>query len=146
MKSLLSPLGLSPGLLYSALMQLKPEKTLILTSEAAGACLPDIYRQAGYIGIQEVILIADPFLAFDQWERIKPMVDSISATDEVWVNITGGTTALQYLMQKAANYLAGCGRTVWTVALIDRRGVLLQKEKPYEVGEMVVLAEKIEEG
>lgn len=139
MKILLSPLGLSPGLLFSALMQLKPEKTLILTSETAGACLPEIFRQAAYAGTQEVILIADPFLAFDQWERIKPVVDSIAVTDEVWVNITGGTTSLQYLMQKAANYLAGCGRTVWTIALIDRRGVLLQKENPYEIGELVVL-------
>ena len=141
MKILLSPLGLSPGLLYSALILLKPEKTLVLTSKDAGGCLPEIYRQCGYEGLQEAIFIEDPFLAFDQWERIKPLVDSIAVTDEVWVNITGGTTALQYLIQKAAQYLASCGRSVRTVALIDRRNVLLQKASPYEIGEMVVLGE-----
>ena len=141
MKILLSPLGLSPGLLYSAVMLIKPQKIVILTSEAAQACLPEIMDRCGFDGEQETIIIDDPFLAFDQWERIQPVVEMIAEADEVWVNITGGTTALQYLVQKAARSLTAHGRVVRTVALIDRRGVIEQKNQPYEIGELVVLEE-----
>lgn len=141
MRLLLSPLGMSPGLLYSAIMLIKPETVLILTSKEAQTRLPEIFEHCNYLGEQVTIKVDDPFLAFDQWERIKPIAEIVSETDEVWVNITGGTTALQYLVQKAARHLIDCGRMVHTVALIDRRGVFEQKANPYEVGEMVVLAE-----
>ena len=141
MKILLSPLGLSPGLLYSAIMLIKPEKVLILTSEAAQACLPEIFARCSYRGEYETIIVDDPFLAFDQWIRIEPVIAKVFETDEVWVNITGGTTALQHLVQKAAGKLACGGNLVHIVALVDRRGVVEQKANPFEVGEMVMLEE-----
>jgi len=64
MKMLISPLGMSPGLLYSALYHVKPDFLFCLTSEKGKERLPDIMEKADYLGGYLVFLVDDPFTAF----------------------------------------------------------------------------------
>ncbi|MHB1407899.1 MAG: hypothetical protein ACYCV0_20310, partial [Desulfitobacteriaceae bacterium] len=105
---LLSPLGLSPGLLFSALRQLTPQYALVLTSKDAVGNMSQIIQHADYQGTVQEILVQDPFACFEEVAKIEAqIVKDLSAVSdaEIWVNITGGTTALQYLAQKIANNL-----------------------------------------
>ncbi|GAV24259.1 hypothetical protein ciss_01920 [Carboxydothermus islandicus] len=64
MKILISPLGMSSGLLFSALYHVKPDFLFCLTSEKGKERLPDIMEKADYLGGYLVFLVDDPFTAF----------------------------------------------------------------------------------
>ncbi len=53
------------------------------------------------------------------------------------VNLTGGTTALQFIIQRAGTTLEKDGLEECYVALIDRRGVQEQRDDPWVVWELV---------
>ena len=140
MKILVSPLGMSPGLLFSALYHVKPDFLFCLTSEKGKERLPDIMEKAGYMGGYSVFLVDDPFTAFHLTEKVwESLKDWLVSEAEVFVNITGGTTALQYLVQKTAERLENQGFSVKTIALIDRRSRSEQENNPYVPGEILYL-------
>lgn len=140
---LLSPLGLSPGLLFSALSQLTPQHALVLTSKDAVGNLPQIIQHADYQGTLQEVLVSDPFTCFQQVTEIEvPIIKALSAFSnaEIWVNITGGTTALQYLVQRVASVLKKKGYLIHEVAFADRRSLEEQKRVPFVEGEMFILS------
>jgi len=135
--TLLSPLGLSPGLLYSALMTIKPQRLVLLTSAEGEHSLAEIIRRADYRGPVEVVRVDDPFNCFNQaGQKVDEVLDLIGRGPCV-VNITGGTTALQFIIQRAGSALENRGVQVHYAALIDRRDVQAQKDDPWVVGELV---------
>lgn len=135
--TLLSPLGLSPGLLYSALMAIKPQRLVLLTSAEGESLLDDIIRRAGYHGSVDIVHVDDPFNCFDQANLKVTEVLGLLGNNPCVVNLTGGTTALQFIIQRAGSTLEKCGSKVCYVALIDRRDVQTQKDNPWVVGEVV---------
>ncbi|NYE58839.1 hypothetical protein [Carboxydothermus ferrireducens] len=140
MKILISPLGMSPGLLYSALYHVKPDFLFCLTSEKGKEKLPEIMEKAGYMGGYSVFIVDDPFTSFHKTEEVwKSLKDLLDSDAEIVVNITGGTTALQYLVQKTAERLESQGFSVKTVALIDRRSRSEQESNPYVPGKIFYL-------
>jgi hypothetical protein len=135
--TLLSPLGLSPGLLYSALMTIKPQQLVVLTSAEGEKSLGSIIQRADYHGFLNIVQIEDPFNCFNQAnEKVAEMLELIKYNSCV-VNLTGGTTALQFIIQQAGTVLENAGVEVHYVALIDRRDVQKQKENPWVVGELL---------
>jgi len=135
---LLSPLGLSPGLLYSALVLVKPQALVVVTSGDGKARLEEIIEKSGYQGEKLVLTVDDAFICFDQGGAIAGQVIEASGPDDTWViNLTGGTTGLQYIIQRTGDQLRSQGHKVRYVAMVDRRPVLEQKENPYMVGELV---------
>lgn len=135
--TLLSPLGLSPGLLYSALMTIKPQQLIVLTSAEGEDSLDSIIQRADYHGFINIVRVEDPFNCFNQAnEKVKEILENINYNPCV-VNLTGGTTALQFIIQRAGTALENAGVEVQYIALIDRRGVQAQKENPWVIGELV---------
>lgn len=137
---LVSPLGLSRGLLYSALHHIRPEVLFVISSPDAAACLDEIMEKAGWGGNRMVRLMRDPHAGFDEVESFaKDVTPAVMQADEVVVNITGGTTAMQHIVQQVAAFAADLGRPVRRAALVDRRPPQEQRDDPYVPGELIWL-------
>jgi CRISPR-associated Csx2 family protein len=137
---LLSPLGLSRGLLYSALHHIRPDEVFIVTSETSSEAIDEIARQAGWKGDINHYIMREPFTGFSEVKDIKAAVQSaISRRERVIVNITGGTTAMQYVAQQVAQEYRWGGLEIELIALIDRRPPAEQVKNPYVPGEIIYL-------
>lgn len=137
---LLTPLGLSPGVLYTALLRVKPDRTVVITSERGVQMAWEAAARAGADGALNVLLVKDPHAGFAEAEEVaRQLVDDLTLQppDEVWVNLAGGTTMLQYVVTKAAERLRDLVRLVRIVVMVDRRSPEQQRAEPYVLGEMV---------
>jgi len=139
-KVLVSSLGLSPGLLYSALKNVEPEQCLLITSEKALFSLEGVIRRSEYTGTYTTLTMNDPWSGFGEANDLVIRArDCLVSADEVICNATGGTTAMQYAIQQLAESAKSLGRDVRWVAMIDRRPPENQRAEPYVVGEMMDL-------
>lgn len=134
---LLSPLGLSPGLLYSALMTIKPQHLVLLTSKEGKGSLDEIIQHAKYLGPINIVLVEDPFNCFHEANQKSEEVVSILNYNPCVINLTGGTTALQFIIQRAGTVLENRGCRVEYIALVDRRSVQEQRNNPWVVGDVI---------
>jgi CRISPR-associated DxTHG motif protein len=135
-KSLITPQGTRPGVLYSALRATSPERCLVVCSPQSESTLAEAARKADFKGPIEKIIIQDPFSGFDELpERVKEHGRWMLGADEIVANLTGGTTlmgiAVQQLVEAAMKLDRPCRRFV----LIDRRPPAEQERYPYVVGE-----------
>jgi CRISPR-associated DxTHG motif protein len=138
---LLTPLGHSPGVLYTALMRLHPDRALVITSpEAAGRLLQACARAGWDASRAESFLVEDAHLCFDQArpfrDRARP---TLLGAREVLANVTGGTTAMQYLVERVASEATLLGVPTRRYALLDRRPPEEQRSEPYVLGDCVSL-------
>ncbi|MEM3342379.1 MAG: TIGR02221 family CRISPR-associated protein [Thermoplasmata archaeon] len=143
-KYLITSLGLSKGLLYSALVCLKPARCYIITSESAKSAIHEICTKAGYRVPDErnILVMKDPHTGFgspEVREFIERLRWEMLPADEVYCNMTGGTTAMQFVVTQLYLEAEKLGRTVKTVAFVDRRSMEDQKANPYVLGEMIEL-------
>jgi len=137
---LVSPLGLSRGLLYSALHHVHPESLLVISSPDAAACLDEITEKTGWRGRRVVRLMRDPHAGFDELDSfVEDVAAAVMQAEEVVVNITGGTTAMQHIVQQVATLAADWGWPVRRAALVDRRLPQEQRDNPYVPGELIWL-------
>jgi hypothetical protein len=141
---LLTPLGLSPGVLYSGLIHAKPDHVLIVTSRDAEGRISEALQRAAYPHPPRLVIRLDePYLGYrevDGYPRKK--LDALfAAASEVFVNVTGGTTVMQYAVDRLADRARRLGTPVRRVALIDRRPLEDQRANPYVLGEIVWLDE-----
>jgi hypothetical protein len=147
---LITPVGLSPGVLWTALKRVDPNYMLILCSPASRASVDQFVDHAGpqmYDRKQfSTCVTSDAFTGFSEsYEALRRGVDMVlQAYDERYdlefvANLTGGTTCLQYTVDRVARELEAAGRKVRRVALIDRRSLEEQRKEPWVVGEMIEL-------
>lgn len=139
---LVTPLGLSPGVLYSAVLNIRPDEVLVITSRQARERIGEALEHAGAADLPyQVTEMADPHQGFTEIDRIldQDARRRLAAAGEVAVNITGGTTAMQYVAERIADEARRLGTTVRRVALVDRRPYDEQRRDPYVAGELVDL-------
>ncbi|RMH39391.1 MAG: hypothetical protein D6689_16740 [Deltaproteobacteria bacterium] len=141
---LITPLGLTPGVLYTAVRRCEPTDLWIVTSAEAAARVDEALARADYAGRHRVVLVDDPFaFAPPPWradEALRADLDAaLVAAESVTVNITGGTTALQFYVQRAADRARRLGCRVREIALVDRRPHEQQRADPYVLGERIDL-------
>lgn len=151
-KILLSPLGLSPGLLYSALLTIKPLRLVVLTSDQGEELLGEILEKAAFHGSVAVVKVDDPFSCFDEAREkagkiikyllgeqpgAKSISDDRMPGYQIIINLTGGTTALQFIIQRAGAELERTKHNISYAALLDRRSTLAQRENPWVVGDLI---------
>lgn len=159
---LLTPLGLSPGVLYSALLHTRPNRVLVLTSRQAATEAQEAVMRAGYTPISgtnaegraysstpggypplrlQIVTVEDPWktthLPEDTREKL---LQGVRAARELIVNITGGTSLLQYHIEWAARQAEAAGIACRRIALIDRRDPASQRAEPWVAAEMVDLS------
>jgi CRISPR-associated DxTHG motif protein len=140
---LVTPLGLSPGVLYTALMRTRPERVLVLTSTEGARRIAEICERAQYPESQiDVEIVNDAHGCFEipreSLARVRPRV---MAARCVVVNVTGGTTALQYLAERIGRDAERLGVPVRRIALVDRRPYEQQQAEPFACGDLMALEE-----
>ena len=141
---LVSPIGMRPGVLYSALQACKGlngsnglSQCLVICSSETQGKIDEAVEHTGYKGPVELLVIEDAFGGGSG--EIKSVVARgrkyLIGAETVFVNVTGGTT----LMGLAAEALATAGRElacpVRRFGLIDRRPPREQEADPYRAGE-----------
>ncbi|MGH3090412.1 MAG: hypothetical protein ACRDSJ_24280 [Rubrobacteraceae bacterium] len=139
---LISPLGTTPGALFTAIKKARPAHLLIVTSEEGKEMIPEVMRAAGQEDLNpNVALLNDPFNGFleakDLVKRLRSEhgLDWITAK-EIIVNLTGGTTCLGWTVGQLENSFGRMSLKPRTVACIDRRSPEEQRRDPYQEGEM----------
>ncbi|MEW6399733.1 MAG: TIGR02221 family CRISPR-associated protein [Bacillota bacterium] len=139
---LLAPLGLSPGLLYTAVLRLKPDCTVVVTSQQGADLARQAVARAEAGEPLTVLTVKDPHTGFAEAEGvIERLVEQVmqQPPEEVWVNLAGGTTALQYIVTRAGERMQGMVPLLRTVAMVDRRPPEEQHANPYILGDLVEL-------
>lgn len=144
-KVLITPMGASVGLLYSALSLIKPDRVVVLTSDKFQSRVSEVAEKAGFSDMSKihVEIIKDVFCGFDEANALaKKLCSHIDNAGKIEVNLTGGTTAMQWAIQAAyeaiQQKLGNPGKEkLARVAFVDRRRSAEQQSDPYVVGEMV---------
>ncbi len=140
---LLSPLGLSRGLLYSALKRVQPAKLVVITSRKAEGTVEEILEKAGAEGLDaRVLVMKDPYCGFDEAGHLaSEVLRGLLVAEKVVANQTGGTTVMQFVIQRICERAKDLDVPVEEVALVDRRSSKEQTENPYVTGELIALGE-----
>jgi CRISPR-associated DxTHG motif protein len=142
--TLLTPLGLTPGALFTALSRHRPDHLIVVTSRQAERQLPDILARAGVAADHTTALVDDPFgfaEAKSVWERLK---QDLLAAEDLVVNMTGGTTVLQEIVAAIGREAERAGVPVCRGAAVDRRPFDRQKQEPFVVGEWLWLPDRLD--
>lgn len=141
---LVTPLGLTPGLLYSAVKRTQPATALVITSSQGRARLDEALRAAGSELAPVVREMDDPHAGFREIRRL--LDDEVRrlliASRLVILNLTGGTTVMQYVVERIGAEAARLGVPVQRVALVDRRTPEEQRANPYVLGDLVRLEDE----
>ncbi|HOI64298.1 MAG TPA: hypothetical protein PKX57_08740, partial [Mesotoga sp.] len=142
-KILLTPLGTSPGVLYTLIKRLNPDRVIVITSKKGEEKLPEICEKAGFDHNKiKAYLFDDPYTGFEEIAGvIKRMISDfpVDITSRITVNLAGGTSFLQYVTGEFSEVLESKKLDVTKVFAVDRRDFALQKAEPYVVGEVVEL-------
>ena len=143
-KILVTPLGLSPGLLFTALKKVEPDICIIFTSKQVKNSIDSIMTKANYTGKKHVIVIDNVYSGSDEiYQKVQQLNNDFSSdfrkADEIIINLTGGTTTLQYAVEILSQSIEFINSNIRKVAMIDRRDILVQGKKPFVEGEVVEL-------
>lgn len=140
---LVTPLGLAPGVLYTAVSRLAPDEVMVLTSAQGVARVTEALTRAGGQDLPcQILLLDDPYAGFQEIDDLinSDLRQQLAGAGEVIINITGGTTLLQYVVELIGAEARSLGVPVRRVALVDRRTKEEQRINPYVAGEVIELA------
>ena len=143
---LITPMGASSGLLYSAVSLVNVDKIIVLTSEKYIPKVNEACSKAGLADMSKVkiITIKDAFCGFNEANELCQQIMQIADNSEdVSINLTGGTTAMQWAMQVAYEKMIKEAIKVKRVAFVDRRPAVEQQSEPYVLGEKLDIDELI---
>jgi hypothetical protein len=143
---LFSPLGLAYGTLYSAILLVRPQRVVVVTSPQAVVHLHSALDAARFYHsrfVFEAHILNDPLSGFEEARRLARRLALCAEAQNV-VNLTGGTTVLQDCVRSIADILRSETPTdnnavhkVREVAVVDRRPAADQVRSPLVVGELV---------
>lgn len=139
MTVLFTPLGLAYGTLYSAILLVRPQRVIVVTSPEAIINLNSTLDAVRFYYSRceiETHVLENPLDGFREARRLAHQLAAL-AEDENVINLTGGTTVLQDCVRSVADILRTQEKTVREVAVIDRRPADEQRRNPLTVGELV---------
>lgn len=143
---LLTGLGMSPGAVATALACAEPDAVLVVTSAAAEAGLAAAIEHSGRSGIEHRVLrLEDAYGDFDAAGRFatdRDLLVSFATAGELVANLTGGTSAMQFVVEKLASTADRMGVRVRRCLLVDRRTPEEQRAEPWVRGELVWLDDR----
>ena len=140
---LMSPIGMTPGVLFSALKACQeeagefPVRCLVVCSCKTKERIAEAVDCAAYKGEVQHLLLKDPHSGLDEIKALRKASRRhfIDAT-EVVVNVTGGTTVMGVAVQALADTARSLACPVRRFGLIDRRPRHQQEADPYRMGEL----------
>lgn len=136
---LVAPLGHTPGSLYSAILGVKPDHLVVLTSEDAEGAIPEVLEQAEYSGPVEVIKWVNPwagFLEIRDFLKDPKLSGPLLQAGQSFVCITGGTTCLSHGAGEVHQWCRRHHLPSRRFALIDQRPPQVQKAEPWVQGQV----------
>ncbi len=134
---LVSPLGLSIGSLYTALLATQPDHLIALVTKKSRGSLKSVLEAASFPESETTVLdVKDPHAGFEEIPSLVSRAeDTIISARVVIGNITGGTTmmseAVRAILEMARSYAV----QTKTYAMVDRRPLEEQKRNPFVKGE-----------
>lgn len=141
-RTLVSPIGKRPGVLFSALRACQingmglPARCLVICSRDTEGLIAEASRKAGFEGDPVPLHLTDPFGGRREIERVaREARPHLLGADEVLVNVTGGTTLMGLVADALAGAARRLARPVRRFGLIDRRAPADQGADPFQVGE-----------
>ena len=140
---LVSPIGLRPGVLFSAIHACKangggePSLVLVICSIEAQDRIEEAIERAEYSRPVEHLLLDDAFGGKNEIKELaKKAREHFVGATEVLVNVTGGTTLMGFVAESLANEARSLAcPVVRRFGLIDRRPPREQEIDPYQEGE-----------
>jgi hypothetical protein len=144
-KVLITGMGASFGLLYSAVHHIQPDSVIVITSGKYHENAIDACKRAGFISDTSINVVEmhDVFCGFAETPGlIKTVWPLMQHAECLVVNLTGGTTAMQWVMQSLYEKARAEHVPVERVAFVDRRPAVEQQQNPWHLGELVEI-EKI---
>ncbi len=147
---LVSPIGMRPGVLFSALQAYRsdgdghePDLCLVICSHETAGPIAEATDRAGYRGTVERLWLNDPYGDRSEIERLaKAARRHFVGAGEVVVNVTGGTTLMGLVAEAVAGTARGLACPVRRFGLIDRRTAAEQEKDPWRAGEPFWLDER----
>lgn len=146
---LLTPFGLATGLLNTVVTRVDADERIVVTSKEGRALADGALKRAGATEGTRFVVVNDPFSGFAECSTVIKQVREFFAVQlpsQITLNITGGTTALQYIVQQVGLWARGHGVKVRTEAAVDRRPPAEQKRDPDKIGEVVSIDQVSEYG
>ena len=139
---LVSPIGMRPGVLFSALQICRTEKgcgeparCLVICSQETQGKIAETMEKAAYSGDVEPLCL-NPYGDFNEVKRLeRASRQHFIGASEVVVNVTGGTTLMGLAAEALASTARGLACPVRRFGLIDRRSPHEQDADPYKMGE-----------
>lgn len=145
---LISPLGTTPGALFTAIKKTRPDRLLIVTSEQGKGLAPEVLRAAEREDLSPCFaVLEDPFNGFEEGRKLAGSLRREHGLDwirakQIVVNLTGGTTCLGWAVGRLGENLKRMSLESRAVACIDRRSPEEQREYPYVEGEVIDIDEE----
>ena len=146
---LVSPIGMRPGVLFSALhvcrnADVEPDICLVLCSDDTRKLIDDAISHANFKGVVKCLSFKDPFGGGrPEIERLTKMArKQFIGAESVLVNVTGGTTLMGLAAEDLANAARHLSCPVRRFGLIDRRPSARQDKDTFRVGESFWLDEE----
>lgn len=140
---LVAPLGMSPGSVYSAVRRVAPSHLLVLTSASARERLNEALTAADWSGPEPIVVeLQDAHAGFGEVKGLAGsdvVREALLGAEEVVVSLTGGTTALQFAVERVREEALRLGVPERRIAVVDRRPVEEQRREPFVLGELVEL-------
>jgi len=138
---LLTPLGQSPGVLFSALKHVVPCRCMVVCSEKTKVTVVEAVKKAEWHGEIEYLIMNNPYTGIKEFERLKRHASTwLFQADEVHAGLTGGTSLMGALIGELSHFAEeNYQRTVRKFVLIDKRNPNEQREHPWIIGEQYYL-------
>ncbi len=137
---LVAPVGLSAGVLYSALVGLdtKPDRCLLIVTEASRPGAEEAARRAGFdLARIRWLVIEEAVGHFAEAQRVvREAEEELLHCDELVVCHTGGTTKMAYAAARIGRRARELDRPVRHIALLDRRPREMQDREPWHAAEL----------
>ena len=139
---LVSPVGMQPGVLFSALHACREQggdvnTCVVICSRETQDLIAEASRRADFTGTVEPLVLDDPYGGLAELDGlVKEARRWFIGSDRVFVNVTGGTTLIGLAAEKLADAARKLACPVRRFGLIDRRPPKQQDEEPYQVSEV----------
>lgn len=141
---LICPLGNTPGVLFSSLLHVQPQRCLVLCSPQTVAKIDEAVAEAGWNGLLEKLVMEDVHRGVNEFGRLinqaKPW---LFEADSIEANLTGGTSLMGVLVGRLVEH---AGRTYRRphrrFVLIDGRAPEVQQTAPWMKGDIHYIDEK----
>ncbi len=143
-KLLICPIGLTPGVLFSAITQTTPDRVLVVCSEQSASAIDEAIEKAASLAKHDHPIDVQRLQMQDIHRgvgEIEGLVNSAALwlfdADEIVACLTGGTTLMGVLVSRlVARASREYQRPVREFVLIDHRSPEEQRNDPWQQGEI----------